>query len=64
MATTINELMRALLDELEAGGVPMPLAESFTLAAVWLDLCRLAGEAPPAEAVAILDDGQIELVAD
>ncbi len=63
-ATTINELMRALVDELEAGGVPRPLGQSFTLAAVWLDLCRLAGEAPAAEALAILDDERIELVAD
>ena len=62
--TTINGLMRALVDELAAEGVPAPLGESFTLAAVWLDLCRLAGEAPPAEVLAILDDDVIELVAD
>ncbi len=63
-ATTINDLMRALVDELAAEGVPAPLGESFTLAAVWLDLCRLAGEALPAETLAILDDERIELVAD
>ena len=64
MDATINELMRALMDELAAEGVPVPLGESFTLAAVWLDLCRLAGERPPAEALAVLDDERIELVAD
>ncbi len=64
MATTINDLMRALVDELAAEGVPAPLVESFTLAAVWLDLCRLAGETPPAEVLAVLDDGRVELVAD
>ena len=63
-STTVNGLMRALVAELTEGEVPRPLRQSFTLAAVWLDLCRLAGEAPPAEALAILDDERIELVAD
>ncbi len=62
--TTINGLMRALVDELAAEGVPAPLGEQFTLAAVWLDLCRLAGETPPAEVLAVLDGGRVELVAD
>ena len=60
----VNELMCALVAELADGEVPRPLAQSFTLAAIWVDLCRLAGEAPPAEALAILDDERIELVAD
>jgi hypothetical protein len=64
MDATINGLMRALLDELAAEGVPAPLRESFTLAAVWLDLCRLAGETPPAEVLAVLDEGRVELAAD
>ncbi len=64
MDATFNGLMRALVDELAAEGVPAPLAESFTLAAVWLDLCRLAGETPPAEVLAVLDEGRVELVAD
>ena len=64
MDATINGLMRALVDELAAEGVPSPLGESFTLAAVWLDLCRLAGETPPAEVLAVLDEGRVELVAD
>ena len=32
-----------------------PLGESFTLALVWLDLCCLAGEAPPAFLLALVD---------
>ncbi len=64
MDATINGLMQALVDELAAEGVPVPLGESFTLAAVWLDLCRLAGEPPPAEVLAVLDEGRVELVAD
>ncbi len=64
MEPTINGLMRTLVDELAAEGVPAPLGESFTLAAVWLDLCRLAGEVAPVEVLAILDAERIELVAD
>ena len=44
----INELMARLLDELRAGEVPDPLTASFTFAALWDDLARLAGETPPA----------------
>ena len=62
--TMVNDLMRALVDELAAEGVPTPLREQFTLAAVWLDLCRLAGEPAPAEVLAVLDEGRVELVAD
>jgi hypothetical protein len=62
--TTINGLMRALVDELAAEGVPAPLGEAFTLAAVWLDLCRLAGETVPTEVLAVLDGGRVELAAD
>ena len=43
----INELMARLLDELRAGEVPDPLTASFTFAALWDDLARLAGETPP-----------------
>ncbi len=52
---TVNDALRALCDELAADGVPAPLAQSFTLAAVWADLARLAGEEPPAAVVALLD---------
>ncbi len=51
---TINDLMAALVAELADGEIPMPLAQSFTLAAVWQDLARLAGEALPAEALAVV----------
>jgi hypothetical protein len=51
---TINEIMAALVAELEEGEIPNPLAERFTLANVWADLARLAGEALPAEALAIV----------
>ncbi len=56
---TLNELLQALVDELAAGGVPRPLGQSFTLASVWADLARLAGEAPPAAVVALLDEAPI-----
>lgn len=44
----INALFAALAADLAAEGIPAPLSRRFTLAAVWCDLARLAGEAPPA----------------
>ena len=44
----INRYLTLLLEELRADGIPDPLGEEFTFAAVWDDLCRLAGEMPPA----------------
>jgi hypothetical protein len=55
----VNDLMTALCDELAEGDVAEPLGESFTLALVWLDLCRLAGEEPPAFLVALIDGAQL-----
>ena len=52
---SVNELLADLCDELAEGGVPEPLGERFTLAAVWLALCRLAGEEPPGFLLALLD---------
>ena len=52
---SVNDLMAALCDELAEGDVPEPLAQEFTLALLWLDLCRLAGEEPPAFLVALID---------
>ncbi len=52
---TLNVLMAALCAELAADGVPAPLAQPLTLAAVWFDLARLAGEEPPADVAALLD---------
>jgi len=53
---TINDLMRALVDELIAGDVPDPQYQEFPLALIWFDLCRLAGETPPAAILAVVDD--------
>ncbi len=52
---TINEAIRSLVAELGAGGVPAPLAQPFTLAALWDDLARLTGEPTPPEVAALLD---------
>ena len=43
----INRHLLALFDELRAEGIGDPLAQSFTLAALWDDLAALAGEPPP-----------------
>lgn len=51
---TLNTLMAALVAELTEDEIPMPLAQSFTLANVWCDLARLGGEALPAEALAVV----------
>ncbi len=52
---TIDDLLRSLVAELAAGRVPAPLHQSFTLATIWDDLARLAGEPPPPEVAALLD---------
>ena len=44
---SVNRLLSALVAELAAGDVPDPCGQRFTLAALWLDLARLAGEEPP-----------------
>ena len=64
MATTVNALLRQLLAELQAEQIPDPLAQSFTLAALWLDLCRLAGEEPPADVATLLDETWSSMAAD
>jgi len=53
---TINVLMSALVAELEAEEIVTPLAQRFTLANIWSDLARLAGEELPAAAVAVVAD--------
>ncbi len=53
---TINEAMALLVAELEAEEVLAPLAQRFTLANIWSDLARLAGEELPAAAVAVVGD--------
>ncbi len=57
----INRLLSALVAELEAGEVPAPLTQPLTLAAVWCDLARLAGEAPPADVAALVEGEPVEL---
>ena len=52
---TINDAMAALVAELAEGEVPAPLAQRFTLATVWADLARLAGEPLPAAVAAVVD---------
>ena len=51
---SINDAMTLLVAELADGEIPMPLAQSFTLATVWQDLARLAGEELPADALAVV----------
>ncbi len=52
---TINEIMAALYAELAAEEIPAVLTERFTFAALWADLCRLAGEAVPRDVAGVLD---------
>ena len=47
-AMSVNDLMERLVDELADGEVTAALGQSFTLAAIWADLARLAGEELPA----------------
>ncbi len=51
---TINDLMALLVAELTADEIPAPLSQRFTLANIWADLARLAGEELPAEALAVV----------
>ena len=51
---SINDAMTLLVAELADGEVPQPLVQSFTLATVWQDLARLAGEELPADALAVV----------
>jgi hypothetical protein len=59
---TITEALAALVAELEEGDVPDPLRQRFTLALVWHDLARIAGEPAPAEVAAILDGPAVRRV--
>ncbi len=51
---TINDIMALLVEELTEGEIPMPLAQEFTLANIWSDLARIAGEELPANALAVV----------
>ena len=62
---TVNRALELLLGEL-AGDVPAPLCQSFTLASLWNDLARLAGEPVPPPVRLLIDGpppGQLALPA-
>ncbi len=50
VAVALAVLVAELADE-----IPDPLAQPFTLAALWSDLARIAGEEPPADVAALLE---------
>lgn len=52
---SIDTVMYAFVAEPAAEGVPAPLARELTFAALCDDLCRLAGEEPPAVVGALRD---------
>lgn len=52
---TLPDLLDRYVAELEAAGIRDPYAEAFTLAAVLIDLYRLAGEPLPLALVADLN---------
>ncbi len=52
---SVNALLLALVAELRAEDVPGPLSTPFTLAALWDDLARIAGEPLPADVAAVLN---------
>jgi len=52
---SLNDLMALLVAELADGDIPAPLTRRFTLAALWADLARLAGEPIPPAVAALLD---------
>jgi hypothetical protein len=54
IATPVTAALTALYEEL-AAEIPDVLHESFTLAALWADLARLAGEPLPRDVAAVLD---------
>ncbi len=59
---TITDALHALCAELAADGVPDPLGQPFTLAALWHDLATIAGEDVPA-VVAVLVEAPASRVA-
>ncbi len=52
---SITDALHALCAELAADGVPAPLGQSFTLAALWHDLATIAGEDLPAAVAALVE---------
>ena len=60
---SVNEALRRLADELSTE-IPDLLTTPLTFGLVWLDLCRLAGEAPPADVLALAETPIAAAVAD
>jgi hypothetical protein len=58
---SLNDLMALLVAELADGDIPTPLTQRFTLANIWADLARLAGEPVPPEVAALLDGRGVTL---
>jgi hypothetical protein len=50
----INAAMAALIEEL-GDEIPDILTAEFSLACLWTDLCRIAGEPVPRDVAAVLD---------
>lgn len=59
---SLADLMTDLVAELGEGDVPDPLRQDFSLACLWADLARLAGEPVPAAVAAILDGPAVHRV--
>ena len=51
---TVNEALRCLADELSEE-IPDLLTAPLSFGLLWLDLCRLAGEEPPADVAALIE---------
>ena len=51
---TVNEALRRLADELSEE-IPDLLTAPLSFGLLWLDLCRLAGEEPPADVAALIE---------
>ena len=60
---SVTDALTLLIEEL-AGDVPDPLAERLTLATIWSDLARIAGEPVPMPVRLLIDgppEGQMPL---
>ncbi len=60
---TINAALEQFCRDLAAGGVPHPLDQPVTLGLLWFDLATIAGEAPPPDVAALVDE-PLDLAAD
>ena len=53
---SINDALEAFCAELRAGGCPYPLDQPVPLGLLWFDLATIAGEAPPPDVAALVDE--------